>query len=418
MLKSDLTTAIQDLEDQLAAATERAVQRMAAESSVKGRKRVLDEWEKELTREIRPAYKNASQAVQANYQLDPEVKDRLKARVGAMTATMVRDRSRLEGLVHGQAPTRNSAGGAFPPPSTCSPQVRQQARQALEEGLINFRAQCEQHVPGEILGEWVSRTETALRQAVAAAEAVLQASGSEYREFLTSLDQEATSLWTEAMTRRDQGADKALQAQDGELRLVLFERLEQFPKAGAPPAQLFGIPDIDSYAQRELDWAAESVAAAEALLAAQGIRVSFGQHLDGFRRQLKAKVGDFKGQWSKPPEFAIVRLEDLDPRVKTGSPQGRGVFVSFYSNGHLRQAVTAGATMTLKVSNGKAHARYEDTANVAEFHPNGVIEEYGGRYERDVRARITFADWVITQVRGMVEFADRPANQPDNGGGQ
>jgi hypothetical protein len=53
--------------------------------------------------------------------------------------------------------------------------------------------------------------------------------------------------------------------------------------------------------------------------------------------------------------------------------------------------------------------------------PNVVwtfIEEYGGRYERDVRARITFADWVVAPVRDMVEFADSPANQLDNDGGK
>lgn len=63
--------------------------------------------------------------------------------------------------------------------------------------------------------------------------------------------------------------------------------------------------------------------------------------------------------------------------------------MEFFPDGHLRRAATADGSVSLKLFKGIAHARYEDTANVAEFHANGVIEEYGGRYEREFRARIS-----------------------------
>lgn len=54
---------------------------------------------------------------------------------------------------------------------------------------------------------------------------------------------------------------------------------------------------------------------------------------------------------------------------------------------------------SLKLQRGRAEAKYEDGANVAEFHRDNRLEEYGGRYERESRYPHSFRHWVLARIQ-------------------
>ena len=61
----------------------------------------------------------------------------------------------------------------------------------------------------------------------------------------------------------------------------------------------------------------------------------------------------------------------------------------------------AGWVEEIELELGVSAARFEDSANVAEFHPDGGTEEYGGRYERSSEAPASFRAWVCQRVSQM-----------------
>ncbi|MFN8608518.1 MAG: hypothetical protein U0931_13355 [Vulcanimicrobiota bacterium] len=81
-----------------------------------------------------------------------------------------------------------------------------------------------------------------------------------------------------------------------------------------------------------------------------------------------------------------------------------GLFYALYSDGQLRRLVRyreGNLIESLDLSHQLAEGKWEDGANVAEFHPDNSLDEYGGRYERESRYAGTFRDWVEDCIQRM-----------------
>jgi hypothetical protein len=107
---------------------------------------------------------------------------------------------------------------------------------------------------------------------------------------------------------------------------------------------------------------------------------------------LDRALSEHKAGLLKPPEYEFVGVKDL--------PSGALKQVSFYPDGQLKRVTAGWGTLTLQY--GVPSARYEDSANVTEYSPSGIIEQYGGRYHHVERAKMSFRDWVRTTVEHML----------------
>lgn len=83
------------------------------------------------------------------------------------------------------------------------------------------------------------------------------------------------------------------------------------------------------------------------------------------------------------PRFFKFQRADLPEKLQIHS--------SYYPDGQLKEVSANGC---LKLEHAIPEAKWEDGANVKEFHADGTIDEYGGRYERSFRAKVNFEDWV------------------------
>lgn len=105
---------------------------------------------------------------------------------------------------------------------------------------------------------------------------------------------------------------------------------------------------------------------------------------------------DKKEGWLDPPTFEFISADDLKDI--------KGLYLDYYPDGQLRsvhKTYESGGFGVLQLAQGRPTARYEDAGNVAEFRDDGVIEEYGGRYDHETLARMSFKEWVLGQIRQM-----------------
>jgi len=108
---------------------------------------------------------------------------------------------------------------------------------------------------------------------------------------------------------------------------------------------------------------------------------------------VQQEIDDKRAGWFEPATYTKITAADLE-----GVAHPRSMTYECYENGQVREVVfwvNGAVDSTLKLALGEASARYEDSANWAEFLPDGMVEEYGGRYERVVLARMTFRQWVL-----------------------
>lgn len=108
---------------------------------------------------------------------------------------------------------------------------------------------------------------------------------------------------------------------------------------------------------------------------------------------VQREIDDKRAGWFEPATYTKITAADLE-----GVARSRSMTYECYANGQVREVVfrvNGAVDSTLKLALGEASARYEDSANWAEFLPDGMVEEYGGRYERVVLARMTFRQWVL-----------------------
>lgn len=118
------------------------------------------------------------------------------------------------------------------------------------------------------------------------------------------------------------------------------------------------------------------------------------------RRKHKARRAD----WDQPASYSKIIAADLQGMAGPGDGADHGLTFDCYDDGQVRCITLwqdGAAAATLKLWPGQARARYEDSANVAEFLPSGVVEEYGGRYEREELADKTFRQWVLDKLQEM-----------------
>ncbi len=180
-----------------------------------------------------------------------------------------------------------------------------------------------------------------------------------------------------------------------------LEVLAYGPKDGRDRQKIWEESLLWAHQQLERGYARLKAAGVEADL--EGLMFAFSQSLRSTLDSRQREEQE-RGRPAPPAVFEIVRLADLDPRVKADGG-GLGVQVSFYPNGHLKRAVVVDRAV-LEVARDKPRARYEDSANVAEYRPDGTIDSYGGRYERTERSRVSFATWVKERVKEMADLHD------------
>ncbi len=378
--------------------TKNAVNEMEATDDLTARKAVLSRWERMMGGQVRQEYRDLQEGIRTSSNHSQEEKEALRNKLGPLTKQMVLDRSLLEGLSRGEGPAPHQAGGAFPPPNTVEPGVAREVETLMQSALEQMALESGRPVPGELMPDFITRCDRPMKEALILIESVLKDTGAEYRELLHRLHQVASGALAEAIAKRGQASsDDVYRRVSNELSQDYSNKLRRFRD------EIEGT--IERTVETHLTWARQRLRQAQAELEAASIDRDLSPELTRFERELNSLVGDLKGWWHEPPTFERVTTEQLDRRAHRGQPDGQnGVYLSFYSDGHLKSAVViqegrpCGA---LSVDNGQPHARYEDSANVAEFHPDGTIEEYGGRYERESKARITFRDWVIQRVEEM-----------------
>ncbi|MCA9781567.1 MAG: hypothetical protein KC800_32840 [Candidatus Eremiobacteraeota bacterium] len=360
---------------------------------------ILSKWERHLGG-VRSEYRDLEKVIRSSGDHTQEQREALLKRLKGLTKKMVMDRSLLEGLSRGEGPTPNQAGGAFPPPSDVPAALREVVESALGEGLRKFQEEATQSPRGELLDGFMSRCNAPLEEALKLIEAKLADHQGEVEELLEQSRRKLRSALGDAVVRRGEtGADRTHRAVSQRLHHSLFQALESFRREAHPDS-------VDERSRQLEDWGREQLQKAREELLQASIETSLDEELVWFLAELKSGVGDVKGWWDGPPLFEKIYQSDLDPRVVSGPPEDSdGVFAEFYSDGHLRRVVAMRDGKSggeLRVWPDEARARYEDSANVAEFRPDGVIEEYGGRYERESRARIFFRDWVLRKVGEML----------------
>jgi hypothetical protein len=332
------------LEERFWQVTEAATAAMEATDDLQQRALLLKDWEKHIDKEIRPAYKAQSDAIRVDHSMADVRREALSQRAGQLTKAMVVERARLEGLAEGGPPKRHQAGGAFWPPSDCGPQLVASCREILATATELFQEEASRRPEGELRREWLSRCRLVLEDAMAEIQGHLETSGTEYRAFYDE-------LWVES-------------------RRTLFDA---YRARGALPQD-----HADQTLRRELE---------------------------------KAEWAESKRQEPVgPPAFELVTIADLPTGVRSGPPDENGVYARFYSGGHLKEAILiqGGRTeATLKLSDRVAGARYEDSASVSVYRPDGIIEDYSGRYDHESPACTGYRKWVQARLRQMLEQAHR-----------
>jgi hypothetical protein len=386
---------VAELECELREATEKARRAMQGLPVGAKRRAHLKTWERALDTAIRPGYKSASVALSRVDHLARDVKEGLKRRLDAVLVTMASDRDMLEGLVTGATPPAPKA------PRQPDAAALEHANGLLQKALAALNAEAGRTVKGELLAGWVDRCGGPLGRALGNIKAVLDSQGQS--AFFEPLRQEAMQAQNMAMQARDRSADKTHIEILRTLRADLLGLLDEVSKVDEPAT-------AQSVAEACTGRANQALEKARTQLESASIHASLEAERRSFERELAARVGDVTGRWKSPPIFEILSRDRLDPRVKTGAADGDGVYVTFHGNGSLREARTIRDGQPyehLKVHDRKPQARFEDAANVAEFQPDGTLWEFGGRYERETRARTSFADWVIGRVADMVEDSCR-----------
>ena len=107
--------------------------------------------------------------------------------------------------------------------------------------------------------------------------------------------------------------------------------------------------------------------------------------------------------------FEKMVVQDLPPTARPRSQirsESNGLFYDLYGDGQLRRLVRlreGEVIESLDLAQRVAEGKWEDGANVAEFHQDNRLEEYGGRYDRESRYPGSFRDWVLECIRQMSE---------------
>lgn len=109
---------------------------------------------------------------------------------------------------------------------------------------------------------------------------------------------------------------------------------------------------------------------------------------------------------SLPVPYEKVTRKHLPKGCLPWDAPGRrdGLYYQCYENGQVKRVVLfreGEPVEEIELELGVSAARFEDSANVAEFHPDGGTEEYGGRYERSSEAPVSFRAWVCQRVSQM-----------------
>lgn len=133
-------------------------------------------------------------------------------------------------------------------------------------------------------------------------------------------------------------------------------------------------------------------------------RALIGDLRSSLEHGVQQLLEDRKAGWDQPARYTKITAADLDGLAVPGDTSREGLSFDCFEDGQVRCITLwkdGAAEATLKLWPGQARARYEDSANVAEFLPSGVVEEFGGRYEREVLARKTFRQWVLDRLAEM-----------------
>lgn len=405
---------VEELERTLREATKSAFTGMQGAADRAARQVLLKQWETVVSQEIRPAIITLQAA---RYYLD----DDSAARVGKLTKTLVVDRAALEGMVDGEGPKKHMAGRAFYPPSKCAPELIAQAREVVELGVALAREELTRTDAHEQARR--DNVIVILDEALADAHSLLERSGSEYRAFYASLEDEVRAFHSAVGVGKAVGAVEAAEAHREKLAALAAQKQPADPFERACQnlrAQLRGRLDslshkgrLDPHGLQQLrdesvSWGRRLVSQTAEQMRREGHEKNVEDLLPRFVDALDAWVSAQARRAAEErrpapsPAFELIKLADLDPRVQKPDC---GIHLTFWPNGHLRRA-SLGQDAVLEVSRDRPRARYEDSANVSEYRADGVIDSYGGRYEREERARVSFATWVKDRVREMLDWHD------------
>lgn len=363
------------------------------------RAEILSRWERHLGG-VRSEYLDLDKAIRLCTDHRQENKDALLKRLKGLAKQMVLDRSLLEGLSRGGRPSPHQAGGAFPPPSDVPEPLLKVVERVLEDGVREIHVEAARSIPGELLAGFVARCGLPLDDGIRLIESKLVAHKGETEKLLNRVRKELRSALGEAVGRRGETeADRIHRGVSERLHHSLFQALENFRREA-------DLESVDEMGRQLENWSRRRFGEAQAELSKASIESSLSEELVWFQQELAAQTCEVKGWWEGPPRFEKIYRYDLDPRVKVGLPKDSdGVYAEFYPDGHLRRVVSLRGGIengVLRLWPEQARARYEDSANVAEFRSDGVIEEYGGRYEHETRARIHFRDWALQKIEEML----------------
>lgn len=407
-MATEYASQIEALEERLGEVTEAALAEMEATADLAARQPHLRAWEAAIDKEIRPTYKALSDAIRVAYKVPEHRREQLSKRVNALTKAIVVNRACLEGLAEGGPPKPHQAGGAYWPPSNCGPELVAQCREILEVAKELFLEEAAVLPHGELQATWLKRCRVVLEEALEEVRALLEASGTEFRAFFDELYVEMRHLqWSAYKARGPLPQDRQAEEIRRKLAQTIREKLREAPQKGELKPH-----EVEKWRSETLLWARAQEAAALRKLRELGIQAELQPVIEESLQDIQRTAGELSGRWDNPPVFESIRFAQLPPGVRTGAHDGDGVYVQFNAEGHLKEAVLikdGRPEGRLWVSDREPRARYEDSANVAEFRPDGVIDAYGGRYEHETRAQMSFRDWVRSQIRQMLQAQERKA---------
>lgn len=128
-----------------------------------------------------------------------------------------------------------------------------------------------------------------------------------------------------------------------------------------------------------------------------------------WEKHLKALEAQSSCEELRPLAPAAITRKDLPQGSKRWNTPGKheGFYYELYQTGHLKRLAyfrNDELIEEIQLEQKAAEARWEDGANVAEFHADRRVEEYGGRYDRDSRWNSGFRDWVLDRIAQMGKY--------------
>lgn len=187
-------------------------------------------------------------------------------------------------------------------------------------------------------------------------------------------------------------------------RELAVRRMEIKPRACT-------LEELEQASSAFVSWAAERCEAATRTI--QGLSLANEVHYKELIGDVKRSaehstrqtLEDKRQGWYEPATYEKITAQDLEGLARPRRPFAKnGLYYSCFWNGQVKQVrrlIDGEVSGTLTLARGKASGHYEDSANVAHFHADGLLEEYGGRYERNGLARKTFKTWVLETITSM-----------------